>query len=116
MTNVTSSQLGPMFHTFGWFNELRQISAQARLQEPKQDLGVSLVADLQPPVADQPRQRPLHHVPVAAQPLVRLDAAPGDPGRDAGPAQRQTAARVVVPLVAMQLCPQPNQATRAGQR
>jgi hypothetical protein len=37
------------------------------------------------------------------QPLARLDAAPGDPGRDAAPAQRQTAARVVVPLVAMQL-------------
>ena len=74
-----------------------------RVEEPEQDVRAPLVADLQAPVADQPRQRPLHHVPVAAQPLARLDAAPGDPGRDAAPAQRQTAARVVVPLVAMQL-------------
>jgi hypothetical protein len=74
-----------------------------QVEEPEQDVRAPLVADLQPPVADQPRQRPLHHVPVAAQPLARLDAAPGDPGRDAAPAQRQTAARVVVPLVAMQL-------------
>jgi hypothetical protein len=68
-----------------------------QVEEPEQDVRAPLVADLQPPVADQPRQRPLHHVPVAAQPLARLDAAPGDPGRDAARAQRQTAARVVCP-------------------
>jgi hypothetical protein len=49
---------------------------------------VPLVADLQPPVAHQPRQRPLHHVTVAAQPLAGLHATPGDPGRAPTPAQR----------------------------
>jgi hypothetical protein len=29
--------------------------------QPQQDVGAALVADLQPPGADQPRQRPLHH-------------------------------------------------------
>ena len=41
-----------------------------QMQKPGQHLGVPLVAELQAPVAHQPRQRPLHHVPMAAQPIA----------------------------------------------
>jgi hypothetical protein len=50
--------------------------------ERAQDLDAPLVADLQAPVAHQPRQRPLHHVPVAARLVARLDATPSDPWGD----------------------------------
>src|SRR5215211_9538374 len=40
---------------------------------------------------------------MAAQPLARLDATPGDPRADLPPAQRPPATRVVVALVAVQL-------------
>jgi hypothetical protein len=50
-----------------------------QVHEAEQDVGVPLVADLHPWAADEPGQRPLHHVPVAAQPAAGLDAAPGDP-------------------------------------
>jgi hypothetical protein len=71
--------------------------------EPQQEVGAPLLADLQPPIAHQPGQRPLHHLPMAAQPLARLDATPGDPRADPPPAQRPPATRVVVALVAVQL-------------
>ena len=48
------------------------------LEERLVDVVPPLVADLQPPVAVQPRERPLHHPPVASQPLARFDAAAGD--------------------------------------
>jgi hypothetical protein len=67
-----------------------------QLQQPQQDVAAALVADLQAPVAHQPRQRPLHHIPVAAQPLGGLDATPGDPRADPAPTQHPPAARVVV--------------------
>jgi hypothetical protein len=74
-----------------------------QLHEPQHDVGAPLVAHLQAPVAHQPRQRPLHHIAVAAQPLAGLDATPGDPGRDPASAQRPPATWVVVTLVAVQL-------------
>jgi hypothetical protein len=74
-----------------------------QVHEPQQDIGAPLIAHLQPPVAHQPCQRPLHHIPVVAQPLAGLDAAAGDPGRDPAAAQRLAAAWVVVPLVEMEL-------------
>src|SRR5215218_73323 len=73
------------------------------MQKPEQHLGVPLVADLQAPVAHQPRQRPLHHVAVAAQPIAWLDAAPGDSRGDPTATQRPPAARVVVALVQVEL-------------
>ena len=51
-------------------------------EESEHDVGTPLKADLHPLIADQPGQRPLRHVPVTAQPFARLDAAPGDPGRE----------------------------------
>jgi len=59
---------------------------------------VPRVADLQTPVAHQPCQRPLYQVPVAAELAGRLDAAAGDPRGDPAPAERPSAARVVVEL------------------
>jgi uncharacterized protein (TIGR03083 family) len=74
-----------------------------QLHEPQHDVGAPLVAHLQAPVAHQPRQRPLHHIPVAAQPLAGLDATPGDPRGDPASAQRPPATWVVIALVAVQL-------------
>jgi len=74
-----------------------------QVEERQHDVGASLVADLQPPIADQPRQRPLHHIPVPAEPLARLDPASGDPGDDPASTQRPPAARVVIPLVTVEL-------------
>jgi hypothetical protein len=54
-------------------------------------------------VTDQPGQRPLDYPPVPTELLAGLDPAPGDPGRDAPPAQCPPAARRVVGLVAVQL-------------
>jgi hypothetical protein len=48
------------------------------LQEPEQDVGAPLVADPQPPVAHQPGHTPLRRIAVAAQPLARVNAAPGE--------------------------------------
>ena len=62
-----------------------------------------LIAHLQAPAAHQPRQRPLYHIPVAAQPSRGLDATAGDPGRDPTPPQRLPAAREVVGLVQVKL-------------
>jgi hypothetical protein len=88
--------------TFGWFRDLRQISAPARHTNPSR-MSARLVADLQPPVAHQPGQRPLYHIAVPAQLVAGLDPAPSDPGRDSTLAQRPPTARVVVALVAMEL-------------
>jgi hypothetical protein len=74
-----------------------------QIHEPQQDVGAPLIAHLQPPIADQPGKRPLHHIAVVAQPLARLDATPGNPRADPPPAQRPPATRVVVTLVTVQL-------------
>ena len=74
-----------------------------QLHEPDQDVGPPLIADLEASIAHQPGQRPLHHIPMPAESLARLDATPGDPWRDPTPAQRPPAARVVLALVQMQL-------------
>jgi hypothetical protein len=70
---------------------------------PKQDVGAPLVADLQPPAAHQPRQRPPDHVAVTAELIARLDAAAGDARGDAAAAQRPAAAGAVVGLVQVEL-------------
>jgi hypothetical protein len=77
---------------------------------------VPLVADLQPPTAHQRRQRPLHHIPMAAKPLARLDPAAGEPRGDPPPAQRPPAAWIVVPLVAVELGGPPTRATGPAAR
>ena len=74
-----------------------------QMHQPQQDVGAPLVAHLEPPIAHQPRQRPLHHIPVMAQPLAGLHTTPGDPGRDPPAAQCPPAAPIVIALVAMQL-------------
>lgn len=67
------------------------------------DVVAPLVAYLQPPVAVQPRQRPLHHPPVPAQPFAGLDAAPGD-ARDYAPfSESLSTPGEVVGLVGVQL-------------
>ena len=73
---------------------------------------------LQPPVAVEPRQRPLDYPPVSPQPLARLDAAPGDAALDAALAQRLAAAGEVVAFVSMELLlrPLPRAATRSANR
>jgi hypothetical protein len=40
------------------------------MHDAEQDVNATLPADLQAPVTDQPRQRPLYHVPVPAKPLA----------------------------------------------
>jgi hypothetical protein len=49
-----------------------------QLQEPEQDVGAPLGADPQPPIAHQPGHTPLRRIAVAAQPLARVNAAPGE--------------------------------------
>jgi hypothetical protein len=78
-------------YALDWFSVLRQMSA-GQVKEAQQEVGVSLVADLQSPVAYQPRQRPLHHVAVAAELVARLDPAAGDAWGDATAAQHLPAA------------------------
>ena len=63
-----------------------------------------VVANLQPPVAIQPRERPFHHPPVASQPFARLDAPSGDARGGYAPLpERLAAAREVLALVGVQL-------------
>ncbi len=67
------------------------------------DIGPPLVAYLRPPVAVQPRQRPLHHPPVPAQPFAGLDAAPGDARGYAPLSESLSAPGKVVALIRVQL-------------
>ncbi len=62
-----------------------------------------LVAYRQPAEPRQPRQCPFHYPPVAAQPLARANAAPGDARLDPPLAQRLPAAAEVVALVRGQI-------------
>jgi hypothetical protein len=73
------------------------------VEERLVDVGPPLVAHLQPPVAVQPRKRPLHDPPVSPQLLARLYAAPGDAALDAPLPERLPAAGKVVALVGVQL-------------
>lgn len=50
----------------------------SEFEERLVDVGSPLVAHLQPPVAIDPRQRPLHYPPMPSQSLTRLDATPGN--------------------------------------
>ena len=64
-----------------WLRLVQLLEADQRapqLHKPKQDVGAPLVADLQAPAAQQPRQRPLHDLPVAAELVAWLDTAAGD--------------------------------------
>lgn len=73
------------------------------LEERLVDVLPPLVANLQPPVAIQPRERPFHHPPVASQPFARLDAPSGDARGYAPLPERLAAAREVLALVGVQL-------------
>ena len=66
-------------------------------QTPK-EVGPPLVADSQAAAAQEPGERALDHPPVPAQPLARLDAAAGDPGGDAAPAEGPPQRRESYPL------------------
>ena len=60
---------------------LRMVPADqcaTQLEERLVDIGPPLVAHLQPPIAGEPRQRPLDRPPMPTQPFAGLDAAPGD--------------------------------------
>src|SRR5215210_80647 len=50
----------------------------SEVEERLVDIISPLVAHLEAPIAVQPRQRPLHHPPVPAQPLARVDTPPSD--------------------------------------
>ncbi len=67
------------------------------------DVGPPLVAYRKPAVAGQPRQRPLDHPPVPAEPLARVLAPPGDAGLYAALAERLSPTREVVALVGVEL-------------
>lgn len=62
----------------------------------------AFVPDGQAPVAEQPGDRALNLPPVPPEPLAGLDAAAGDPGRDAAPAQPGQGADGVTRLVSVQ--------------
>ncbi len=74
-----------------------------QLEERLMNVGPPLIADLEAPVAGQPRQSPLHNPSMPAQPFARFDPAPGDAWDDSPLPKRLAAARVVVALVGMQL-------------
>ena len=67
------------------------------------NVGPALVADRKTAESMQPRERPLHHPAEPAQPLARLHPAPGDARGDAAASAGSPAARVVVPLVGVEL-------------
>ena len=67
------------------------------------DVVASLVAYLQPPVAIDPRQCPLHYPPVSPQLLAGLDASPCYARGYAPLPQGLAASREVVSLVSVQL-------------
>ncbi len=62
-----------------------------------------LIADRQPAEAIEPGEGPFHHPAMATQPLVRVDAASGNPWLDAPLPTGSTTARIIVPFVRMQL-------------
>lgn len=72
-------------------------------EEAEKDVIAPLVAECQAPEVGPPRQCALHHPPVVAQPLARLDAPRGDTALDAPAAAGVAAAREVVRFVGMQL-------------
>jgi hypothetical protein len=67
------------------------------------DVSPVLVADLQAPEADEPRERPFDHRAVASQAVLWLDTTAGDAGDDAALAPGQTEVTVVVTLVGREL-------------
>lgn len=76
-----------------------------------------LVADREPPVLSEPRQRPLHHPPVPAQPLRALYPLPRYPALDAALPECGSAPGDVVPLIGVELVGTlPRPASRAFDR
>jgi hypothetical protein len=64
------------------------------------DGGATLVADLKPAEAVEPRERALHPPAVPSEPPARFDAASGDARRGAASSRRPPTARIVVTLSA----------------
>jgi hypothetical protein len=79
------------------------MTEQANSTRGVEPLGVSLVADPQPPKATKPGPGPLDSPAVATQSLRGLDHAAGNAGSDATPAQVGVAAPMIVGLVSMDL-------------
>ncbi len=75
----------------------------AQGQERLMDLRPSLVPDRQSPIPMEPRQGPLDHPAVPAQPLAGLDALARDPDRDPAAVQEPAAAGHVIGFVGMEL-------------
>ena len=71
--------------------------------EGEVEVGASLVADGEAAEPGQPRQGPLHDPAMASQSFAALDAAPGNPGRDAAGSALASATAVIVALVGVQL-------------
>ena len=74
-----------------------------QLEERLMNVGPPLVAHLQPPVASEPRQRPLDHPPMPTQPFAGLDATRGDARGYTPLSERLAAPGKVVAFVGMQL-------------
>ena len=85
----------------------------AQGQERLMNVGPPLIPDRQAARPMEPRQRPLDHPPMPAQPLSRLDPLARDPDLDSAAAQEPAAAGDVIRLVGMELgrafAPPPNQ-------
>jgi hypothetical protein len=66
-------------------------------------VGVTVVADLEPAVGQQPGDRAFGLPAVPPQSVAALDPAPGDPAADPAPAQVGAAAGMVIGLVSVDL-------------
>jgi hypothetical protein len=79
------------------------LATPGQQHERKPPLRVPVPAHPKPPVARQPRQRPLDPPPVPAQPGRGLYPTPRDPRGDPTPAQVRPVGRMVVGLVGVDL-------------
>ncbi len=78
------------------------------------DVRSPLVAYREPAVLRQPRQRALHHPPVAAQSLTAVFSSPDDAAHNAATAQTRSTAREIVGLVGVQLLGPPAWSASSG--
>lgn len=84
-------------------NEVPTDQRAADVQKRQVHVRPPLVPDAQAPVTVEPRQCAFDHPPVPAEPLARLDAAPGNARRDAAAAQLLAQRPRVIRLVGVQL-------------
>ena len=67
------------------------------------DIGAPFIANRQPPIAVEPGQGALDHPAMPTESFAGVDALAGDAHPDVAAAQGLAAARIVIPLVGMQL-------------